>query len=59
MATFEVLDVTGRAWQSRLHNLVEGLNQVEFRLGSLPTGNYLIRAIDALGQQATVRVSKQ
>lgn len=59
MATFEVLDVTGRARQSRKQELVEGLNEVKFGLGTLPTGIYLIRAVDALGQQGVVRVSKQ
>ena len=59
VATFEVLDVTGRARQSRKQELVEGLNEVEFRLGILPTGIYLIKAVDALGQQGVVRVSKE
>jgi len=59
IATFEVLDVTGRARQSRQQELVEGLNVVEFKLGTLPTGIYLIRAVDALGQQGVVRVSKE
>lgn len=58
-ATFEVLDVTGCARQSRQQELVEGLNEVKFCLGTLPTGIYLIRAVEALGQQAVVRVSKQ
>ncbi len=58
-ATFEVLDVTGRARQSRQQELVEGLNEVRFGLGNLPTGIYLIQAVDALNQQAVVRVSKQ
>jgi len=58
-ATFEVLDVTGRARQSRRQELAEGLNAVEFKLGTLPTGIYLIRAVDALGQQGVVRVSKE
>ncbi len=58
-AIFEVLDLTGRVRQSRQENLIKGLNEVEFRLGSLPTGVYLIRATDGLNQQAAVRVSKQ
>ncbi len=57
--TFEVLDVTGRVRQSRQESLVEGLNEVEFRLGSLPTGIYLIKAVDALNNQGVVRVSKE
>ncbi len=57
--TFEVLDVTGRVRQSRQENLIEGLNEVEFRLGSLPTGVYLIKAVDALNNKGVVRVSKQ
>ncbi len=57
--TFEVLDLTGRVRQSRTENLVEGLNEVEFRLGSLPTGIYLIKAVDALNNKGVVRVSKQ
>ncbi|GHB58151.1 T9SS type A sorting domain-containing protein [Persicitalea jodogahamensis] len=57
--TFEVLDMTGRARQSHRETLVEGLNQLEFRLGALPTGLYLIRAVDALGRQGVVKVSKQ
>ncbi len=58
-ATFEVLDLTGRARQSRQEILKEGLNEVEFRLGTLPTGIYLIRALDAQNRQGTVKVSKQ
>ena len=57
--TFEVLDLTGVARQSRTKYLQEGLNEVVFRLGSLPTGVYLIRAIDSLNQQGVVRVSKE
>ncbi|GHB85707.1 T9SS type A sorting domain-containing protein [Persicitalea jodogahamensis] len=57
--TFEVLDVTGSVRQSRKQDLVEGLNEVEFRLGSLPTGIYMIKVVDALNQQGVVRVSKQ
>lgn len=57
--TFEVLDLTGRAVQSRTEELVEGQNEVEFRMSSLPTGVYLIKAVDALGKQGVVRVSKQ
>ncbi len=57
--TFEVLDVTGRAQQSRTEQLAEGLNEVEFRLGSLPTGIYLIRGVDILNQQSVVKVSKE
>jgi hypothetical protein len=57
--TFEVLDLTGRVRQSRQENLIEGLNEVEFRLGSLPTGIYLIRAVDAQNRQGVVRVSKE
>ncbi|GHB58249.1 hypothetical protein GCM10007390_09670 [Persicitalea jodogahamensis] len=58
-ATFEVLDLTGRTRQSRSENLVEGLNEVGFRLGTLPTGMYLIRAVDALNRQGVVKVSKE
>ncbi len=57
--TFEVLDMSGVARQTRTKYLQKGLNEVVFRLGSLPTGIYLIKAVDALGQQATVRVSKE
>ncbi len=57
--TFEVLDMQGRARQTRKQDLQEGLNEVEFRLGSLPTGIYLIRAQDALNRQGTVKISKQ
>ena len=49
--TFEVLDLTGRARQSRKQELAKGLNEVEFRLGSLPTGIYLIRALDVRNRQ--------
>jgi len=59
IAAFEVLDVAGRARQTRQQELVEGLNEVEFRLGTLPTGIYLIKAVDALGQKGVVRVSKE
>ncbi|GHB57833.1 SBBP repeat-containing protein [Persicitalea jodogahamensis] len=58
-ATFEVLDVTGRSWQTRTEPLVEGLNELNFRMGSLPTGIYLIKAVDEMNQQSTVRVSKE
>ncbi|WP_373511948.1 choice-of-anchor Q domain-containing protein, partial [Persicitalea sp.] len=58
-ATFEVLDLTGRPRQSRTENLVEGLNQVEFRLGTLPTGMYFIKAVDALGRKGAIKVSKE
>ena len=59
MATLQVLDVTGLTRQSRLLQFSEGSNEVQLRLGSLPTGIYLIRAVDALGQQGVVRVNKQ
>ncbi len=58
-ATFEVLDLTGRARQTRREALAAGLNEVELRLGALPSGVYLIRARDAVGQEATVRVYKE
>ncbi|GHB58143.1 T9SS type A sorting domain-containing protein [Persicitalea jodogahamensis] len=58
-ATFEVLDLTGRTRQSRTETLVEGLNEVEFRLGTLPTGLYLIRTVDALNRTGVVKVSKR
>ena len=57
--TFEVLDLTGVARQTRTEYLQEGLNKVEFRLGSLPTGIYLIRSVDALNRQGVVKVSKE
>ncbi len=57
--TFEVLDVSGRVMKSRKQNLIEGLNEVQFRLGSLPTGIYLIRGVDALNHQGVVRVKKE
>ncbi len=57
--TFEVLDLTGRARQSSTQQLTEGLNEVEFRLGSLPEGIYLIRTVDALNRLSVVRVSRQ
>ena len=56
---FSVLDVTGRERQTRQQALVEGANEVELRLGALPSGIYLIRSIDTLGRQAVVRVNKQ
>lgn len=58
-ATFEVLDLTGRPWQSRSQELTEGMNEIKIKLGTLPTGIYLIRVIDALNHQGVVRVSKQ
>ncbi len=58
-ATLDVVDMTGRTRQSRRESLVEGRNEVELRLGTLPTGLYLIRLRDAAGRQATVRVSKE
>jgi hypothetical protein len=57
--TFEVLDLAGRVRQARTEELEEGLNEVEFRLGSLPTGVYLIKATDAQNRQGVVRVSKE
>jgi hypothetical protein len=57
--TFEVLDLTGRVRKSRTENLVEGLNEVEFRLGGLPTGIYFIKAMDMQNRQSVVRVSKE
>ncbi|GHB58220.1 hypothetical protein GCM10007390_09630 [Persicitalea jodogahamensis] len=59
MGTFEVLDLTGRTRQSRSENLVEGLNEVGFRLGTLPTGMYLIRVTDAMNRQGVVKVKKE
>ncbi|MPR33638.1 choice-of-anchor Q domain-containing protein [Salmonirosea aquatica] len=59
MATFELLDVAGRARQVRQQELTEGHNEVEFRLGSLPAGIYLIRAVDAMNRQGVLRISKQ
>jgi hypothetical protein len=58
-ATFEVFDMTGVARQKGTKYLQEGLNEVEFQLGSLPSGVYLIRATDSLNHQGVVRVSKQ
>jgi hypothetical protein len=58
-ANFEVLDAAGRARQSRKQDLQEGVNDVVFRLGTLPTGVYLIRSVNALGHQGVVRVNKQ
>ncbi len=58
-ATFEVVDLTGRTRQSRNEVLVEGLNEVGLRLGSLPAGLYLIRATDARNRQGVVKVSKE
>ncbi|GHB58136.1 FG-GAP-like repeat-containing protein [Persicitalea jodogahamensis] len=59
VATFQVLDLTGRTRQTKSKHLVEGLNEVGFRLGTLPAGMYLIRAVDALNRQGVVKVSKQ
>ncbi len=58
-ASFEVVDLTGRTRQSRTEVLVEGLNEVGLRLGSLPAGLYLIRATDARNRQGVVKVSKE
>ena len=58
-ATFEVLDLTGRVRQTRKQELTEGLNEVEFRLGTLPTGVYLIRSVGVQNRQGVVRVSKE
>ncbi len=57
--TFEVLDLQGVARQTQTKYLQEGLNKVQFRLGTLPTGVYLIRAVDALNRQGVVKVSKE
>ena len=51
--------MTGRARQSHKRELVEGLNEVDLKLGALPAGIYLIRAVDSMNRQGTVRVSKQ
>jgi len=58
-ATFEVLDLTGRVRQSLRQDLTEGLNDVELRLGALPTGVYLIRSVGVQNRQGVVRVSKE
>lgn len=58
-AQLDVLDVVGRPVQQRVQELNAGLNRVEFNLVSQPTGTYLIRCRDGLGQQAVVRVQKQ
>ncbi len=59
VGTFEVLNLNGRARQSRREVLLEGRNEVVFQLGTLSSGVYLIRATDEASRQATVRVSKQ
>ncbi len=59
LATFEVIDLMGRMRQSRNEQLTEGLNQVEIRLGTLPTGIYFIRARDGFNHSAAVRVSRE
>ena len=59
VATFQVLDMAGRIKQSRRETLVEGLNEIEFHLGTLPTGLYLIRTVDVLNRQGVVKVSKE
>ncbi len=58
-ATLDVVDMTGRTRQSRRESLVDGRNEVELRLGALPSGVYLIKAVDAAGRQATVRVARE
>ncbi len=58
-ATFQVLDLQGRTRQSRTENLIEGRNEIQFRLGALPTGVYLIRIVDALNRQGMVKVKKE
>jgi predicted extracellular nuclease len=58
-ATFQVLDMAGRTLQTRKEVLIEGPKEVEFSLGTLPSGIYLIRAVDALGKQGVVRINKQ
>ena len=56
---FEALDLQGVARQTRTKYLQEGVNKIEFRLGSLPTGLYLIRSFNSLNQQGVVRVKKR
>ncbi len=58
-ATFEVLDIRGQARQTRRENLLEGKNEIEFRLGTLPAGVYIIRARDKGNMQTAVRIFKQ
>ena len=58
MAEFQVLDVQGRALPQRKQELNMGLTEIEFKLGTLSTGTYLIRGVDALGRQGVVRVNK-
>jgi hypothetical protein len=58
-ATFEIIDLTGRTRQTHRQDLRKGLNKVHFDLTAQPTGNYLIRCRDGLGQQAVVRVNRQ
>ncbi|GHB53785.1 FG-GAP-like repeat-containing protein [Persicitalea jodogahamensis] len=57
--TLEVLDLAGRSWHTQSRELAEGLNEIELRLDSLPTGLYLVRLRDAAGRQAAVRMKKQ
>ncbi len=58
-ATFEVLDLTGRTRQTRKEVLLKGRNEVVFRLGTLNTGIYLIRATDSANRHGVVRLNKQ
>jgi hypothetical protein len=58
-ATFEVLDVAGQVRQMRSENLNEGMNEVDFRLGKLPSGIYIIRIMDPLNRQKAIRIIKQ
>ncbi len=58
-AQMQVLDLTGRAVQQRVEQLLEGRNEVKFDLTAQPTGTYLIRAVDGQNRQGVVRVSKQ
>ncbi len=58
LATFEIFDLTGRTRQSHQEELTVGMNQVELRLDTLPTGLYMIRAGDGFNRQAAVRFGK-
>lgn len=58
-AKFEVVDVLGRTVKNQTEQMVEGLNEVKMRLGTLTPGIYVIRYKDALNRQVTTRIIKE
>ncbi len=55
----EVLDLTGRAVQSRAVELRAGDNELPLNMAAQPSGLYILRVRDAAGRQGAMRLSRQ